>query len=368
MNSTGATAFGFSFDTTCEAPIGRYLAKRASAMIEARELTKRFVQPVREPGLRGALRHLIAPRQREITAVDRVSFTIEAGETVACVGPNGAGKSTTIKMLTGVLRPTQGSVRVAGLVPWQHRIQNNRNIGVVFGQRTQLWWDIPIRDSFDLLRDIYEVPPPVFERRLDELVELLELGPFVGVTARRVSLGQRMRAELAASLLHGPQVLFLDEPTIGLDHEVKARVRSFIRQLNERFQVTVLLTSHDLDDIQGICKRLIIVDDGRVVYDGGLQAARDLYARERLIHFVLNEPWSGHADAFAHVPQVRIRAGSASDLSIGFDRSTMSVAQVAEIVLRHADVADFRVDEPGIDAVLARVYAAKQGAEDAGGP
>jgi len=239
------------------------------SILEARGLTKVFRQPDKRPGLRGSLRHLVRPQWNERVAVDGIDLTVEAGEAVAYVGPNGAGKSTTVKMLTGILVPTAGTVRVGGVVPHQDRIANARQIGVVFGQRSQLWWDLPVRDSLELLRDMHGVSPSAYERSLARLDEVLRIGEVMSTVARKLSLGQRMRADLAAALIHEPSIVYLDEPTIGLDIAVKDRVRTFVRQLVAS-GTTVMLTTHDLADIEDICKRLVIIDEGRIVYDGDL--------------------------------------------------------------------------------------------------
>ena len=239
-------------------------------VVEARHLTKRFRSPTKSPGLAGAIKHLVRPRFEERLAVDGIDLSIEEGDSVAYVGPTGAGKSTTLKLLTGILVPSAGEVRVRGLVPHRQRVANARNIGVVFGQRTQLWWDLPVEESLRLLGDIYEVPRETFARTWRECMELLDLGPLLKRPARQLSLGQRMRCDLAASLLHAPSILYLDEPTIGLDVAVKERIRQFIRRLHRERGTTVLLTSHDLGDIEDLCQRLVMIDNGKILFDGPL--------------------------------------------------------------------------------------------------
>jgi ABC-2 type transport system ATP-binding protein len=239
-------------------------------IIQAKGLTKRFRRPVKQPGMAGALRHLFRPEYTDFIAVDDIDLAVMPGESVAYVGPNGAGKSTTVKLLTGILVPTSGHITVCGLTPFEKRMENARNIGVVFGQRTQLWWDIPVQGSFRLLGDIYEVPVDDYRRTFAELVEVLDLAALLPVPARQLSLGQRMRCDLAASLIHSPPVLYLDEPTIGLDVAVKARFREFIRFMHAHRNLTVMLTSHDLGDIEELCDRMIMIDKGRIVYDGAL--------------------------------------------------------------------------------------------------
>jgi len=259
-------------------------------IIEVHQLSKRFRIPKKAPGMAGAIKHLFQPSYEDKLALNEISFDIEAGESVAYVGPNGAGKSTTIKVLTGIIVPTAGEVRVQGLIPHQQRVQNNKRIGVVFGQRSQLWWDLPVIESLRLLGDIYEVPSEAFERTLTECSDLLELVPLLPKAARHLSLGQRMRCDLAAALLHSPNILYLDEPTIGLDVAVKARIREFVRHINRTRGVTVLLTSHDLADIEFICSRLILIDQGKIIYDGALQAFKHQFESQRVIQMTLSEP------------------------------------------------------------------------------
>ncbi len=270
-------------------------------IIQAKGLTKRFRRPRKQPGLRGALRHLVRPHYDTFTAVDAIDLTISTGESVAYVGPNGAGKSTTVKLLTGILVPTAGEITVCDLTPFEQRMANARNIGVVFGQRTQLWWDIAVQESFRLLGDIYDVPADAYQRTLAELVDVLGLEPLLSVPARQLSLGQRMRCDLAASLIHSPPVLYLDEPTIGLDVAVKARFREFIRYMHEQRGLTVMLTSHDLGDIEELCERMIMIDRGKIVYDGALADVTRRFGWEQRLHLTFGEeaPGAGTAAASA---------------------------------------------------------------------
>lgn len=238
-------------------------------------LIKHYRVSEREPGFAGALRGLISRRTRTIDALTDVSFSLERGELLGFIGPNGAGKSTTIKILAGILRPDGGRVVVDGLVPYVDRIRHVAHIGVVFGQRTQLWWDLPVIDGFDLLRHIYRIDAATYARTRDELVALLRLDKILDQPVRQLSLGQRMRAEIAAALLHVPSVLFLDEPTIGLDAPSKLAVREFVKRLNRERGVTVLLTTHDMHDIQAVAERVIVIGHGRVLADGTFDTLRD---------------------------------------------------------------------------------------------
>ena len=243
-------------------------------MIAMEHICKTYKVQKRNAGFREACRSLVRREYEHIHALDDVSFTIRDGEMVGYMGPNGAGKSSTIKILSGILMPDSGSCVIDGLVPWKNRIEHVRRIGVVFGQRSQLWWDIPVVDSFELLRDIYSVEQTQYRRNLEELTELLQLGELLKTPTRQLSLGQRIRCELAASLIHNPRILFLDEPTIGLDAVSKLAVREFIRKLNREHGTTVILTTHDMQDIQAIAQRVILIGKGRILLDGSLEDIR----------------------------------------------------------------------------------------------
>jgi viologen exporter family transport system ATP-binding protein len=313
------------------------------ALIELDGIEKRFTQRVK----RGRVRR----ERRVIRAVDGVSFEIEAGALVGYVGPNGAGKSTTVKMLTGILVPSAGRISVAGLDPSRQRIQLARRIGVVFGQRVQLWWDLPLRDSFELLRHIYRVPFDRWRANLDTFTELLELGPFLETPVRQLSLGQRMRGELTASMLHDPEILFLDEPTIGLDIVAKARVREFLASVNRERGVTVLLTTHDLSDIERLCRRLLIIDHGHVIYDGGLDTLIERYGEERTLIVDLEEPAEPLEVAGARVVRV-----DGPRQWLRFRRDEVSAAQLTAAVAAQAALVDLAIDEPDIEDVVRRIY------------
>ncbi|MEY4480149.1 MAG: hypothetical protein RLZZ267_827 [Bacillota bacterium] len=243
--------------------------------IEVHHLRKAFQVQQNRAGLKGSFQDLFKRSYKEVVAVNDIDFTIPKGEICGYIGENGAGKSTTIKMLTGILVPTSGEILVNGMVPYKDREKFVRNIGVVFGQRSQLWWDLGVIESFNLLRKVYRVPADEFKKRLDELVQRLDLADILHRPVRKLSLGQRMRCELAASLLHNPSIVFLDEPTIGLDIVVKSEIRDFLKELNQKYETTILLTTHDLQDIEALCSRVIMLDDGHIIYDGGLQQLKD---------------------------------------------------------------------------------------------
>ena len=319
-------------------------------MIELDRVEKTFV--VRER--RGRLRRV----RREVKAVDGVSFRVEPGELVGYVGPNGAGKSTTVKMLTGVLVPSAGRISVAGFDPTRQRVRLARRIGVVFGQRVQLWWDLPLRDSFELLRHIYRVPEARYRENLDAFVELLDLGPLLQTPVRQLSLGQRMRGELTASLLHDPELLFLDEPTIGLDVVAKARVREFLARQNREHGLTVLLTTHDLGDIERLCRRLIVIDHGHVIYDGDLDTLKARYGPERTLVVDLEEPAPP-----LEVDGARVVRVEGPRQWLAFRRDEVSAARLAAAVAERARLVDLALEEPDIEDVVRRIYTESAAAE-----
>jgi ABC-2 type transport system ATP-binding protein len=288
-------------------------------------------------------------RRASVVAVDHVSFHIAEGEFVGYVGPNGAGKSTTIKMMCGVLVPTGGVLHVDGLVPSKERRQLATRMGVVFGQRSQLWWDLPLRHSFKLVASLYKVDPARFRVRLDHLTDLLELGPLLDVPVRALSLGQRMRGELAAAVLPAPRVLFLDEPTIGLDVEAKASVRSFLADMNREDGTTVVLTTHDLGDIVQLCRRMLIIDHGRVIYDGTIEGLKDAYATGRGLVVDLRGP---EPPVVAGATLLRSE-GRRHWLEVPRDQRVPEV--VARLLADH-DVEDLRLEEPDIEDLIRRIY------------
>jgi ABC-2 type transport system ATP-binding protein len=313
------------------------------ATVELEHVAKTFSVRVK----RGRLQR----ERRLVRAVDDVTFSVDGGTMVGYVGPNGAGKSTTVKMLTGILVPTDGRISVAGLEPSRQRIALARRIGVVFGQRVQLWWDLPLRDSFELLRHIYRVPADRHRLNLDTFTELLELGPFLDTPVRQLSLGQRMRGELTASMLHDPELLFLDEPTIGLDVVAKARVREFLTEMNRERGVTVLLTTHDLDDIERLCSRLLILDHGRVIYDGGVDELKGRYGGERTLVVDLEEPAPP-----LELPGARVERVEGPRQWLRFRRDEVSAAELTAAVTAKARVLDLALEEPDIEDVVRRIY------------
>ncbi|GIX07364.1 MAG: ABC transporter ATP-binding protein [Candidatus Poribacteria bacterium] len=314
-------------------------------------LTKTYQIAEREPGPWGAVRGLFRRRYRRVVAVRDVSFSVESGELIGYVGPNGAGKSTTIKILAGILVPDSGRCRVLGRVPWRERVAHTARIGVVFGQRTQLWWDLPVIESFELLRDIYRVPETVYRKHRDELVDRLELSPLLDTPVRQLSLGQRMRCDLAAALLHGPAVLFLDEPTIGLDAASKLAVRDFLWEINRERNVTILLTTHDMDDIEALCSRVIVIADGEVFYDGSLEGLRARVTNERRLIVDLEDP--GLPLRVEGAVEIQ-REGHRRVLS--FDPTkTPTPLLIADVTAKYP-VRDLFVENPPIEEIVAQLY------------
>jgi ABC-2 type transport system ATP-binding protein len=319
--------------------------------ITVQDLIKTYSVSERRPGTWGALTSLVHRQYREVRALDGVSFAIEPGELVGYIGPNGAGKSTTVKVLAGILVPSGGTVSVVGRVPWLERIQHVAQIGVVFGQRTQLWWDLPVIESFDLLGEIYRVPPAQYRQTRDELVEIMELAALLDTPVRQLSLGQRMRCDLAAALLHRPRILFLDEPTIGLDAVAKLTVRGLIKRLNRDQGLTVILTTHDMDDIESLCSRVILINQGRILLDGTLDHMRRMVSTERRLVIILADEtnWIDGVDA-----QVLHRDGPR--LTLSFNPERVSAAQlIGDITSRYA-IRDLYVENVPIEEIVAQIY------------
>jgi len=324
------------------------------AQITVENLVKTYSIAERQPGLGGALRGLVHRHHRQIHALNGISFSLDQGELVGYIGPNGAGKSTTVKVLSGIIVPDSGSCRVLGRVPWLERVEHVRRIGVVFGQRTQLWWDLPVVESFELLRAIYKVPLSDYRRRLDELVALLDLSPFLDVPVRQLSLGQRMRCDLTAALLHGPELLFLDEPTIGLDAVSKLAVRDFIKRLNEENGTTVILTTHDMDDIEALCKRIMVIGEGAILSDGSLEDLRATVTSERHLIVDLEQ----EMEIVQNEAEVVRREGHRVHLR--FDPQRISTPELISRITAQYKVRDLFVENPPIEEIIARLYQAQE--------
>jgi ABC-2 type transport system ATP-binding protein len=321
-------------------------------LIDVQRLEKTFKVAEQRPGLAGALNSLMHREFRLVHAVRDISFRIERGEMVGCLGPNGAGKSTTIKMLTGILVPSGGTLEVFGMAPHRRRKQVAQRIGVVFGQRTQLWWDLPLIDSLELLRYIYRVPAERYAHNVRRLRDLLDLDGFLRTPVRQLSLGQRMRGDLAAALLHDPEILYLDEPTIGLDVVAKHRVRDFLREINRQEGATVLLTTHDMSDVEQLCSRVLIIDRGTLLYDGTLDGIRDRLGTERTLVVDLSDDVPGPVQVRAGI---EVRADGPRRW-LQFNRLETTAAElIAEVAARYP-LHDLTIDEPDIETIVRRIY------------
>jgi len=321
------------------------------SQIVVEDLVKTFKIAERRPGIWGAVRGLVDRQYRTVRALDGISFSIDAGELVGYIGPNGAGKSTTVKAISGILVPDSGRCEILGRVPWRERTAHVRDIGVVFGQRTQLWWDLPVTESFELLQSIYRIPLPDYGRSRDELVALLDLGPLLDVPVRQLSLGQRMRCDLAASLLHSPPLLFLDEPTIGLDAVSKLAVRDFIMRLNRERGVTVILTTHDMDDIEALCSRIMVIGQGRILSDGTLEDLRGRVSSERRLTVDLVE-----ANATIVDPDATLVSQEGHRVRLSFDPNRVSAAALIGRITAGQAVRDLIVEHPPIEEIIAQLY------------
>lgn len=331
-------------------------------MIEVNHISKDFVSPKKYPGLRGAIKGLFSNEKVVKTAVDDISFTIGKGEIVGYIGSNGAGKSTTIKMMTGILNPTKGTCRVAGIDPSRKRRENAQNIGVVFGQRTQLWWDLPLSESFTILKEIYNVSDEIYKEQMAFLNRVLELQEFFDRPVRTLSLGQRMRADLGAALLHNPKVLYLDEPTIGLDLVVKDNIREAIKEINEKYQTTVILTTHDIGDIEELCSRIIIIDEGKKIYDGSLANLKDTYGTKRKVTMEIRQPHKikelclaeslGVSDAECITEYDKEN----NALCVTFDKHKIQVPQILSAVMDVMEIKDVQIQETELAQIVKEIY------------
>jgi ABC-2 type transport system ATP-binding protein len=319
-------------------------------VIEVNELTKVFRKPIRGEGLSGMARTLFSRQYEEIRAVDGISFTVPDGEIVGYIGANGAGKSTTIKMMCGILTPTDGSVRIDGVEPYRKRRQVAQHIGVVFGQKTQLWWDIPLVESFKVLKEIYQISDEDYARRMDFLGEVLDFTRFLSQPVRTLSLGERMRADLAASMLHNPRILFLDEPTIGLDVLVKEKIRQAIHALNKTYGTTVVLTTHDMTDIEDLCSRIILLEKGTILYDGPLSSLKNRFGNLKTL--TLTVPAEIQAAAAPRLSPELALSEEDGRLVLRFDADTLALEQVVQYAFRDLRAMDMKIADISIGDVV----------------
>jgi len=320
-------------------------------IIELNGIGKTFKVARRAAGFKEAVKALFAREYTRVEALRDISFSIGEGEIVGYIGPNGAGKSTTIKVMSGILVPDAGSCSVLGYTPWRERTAYVRNIGVVFGQRSQLWWDVPVVDSFELLRDIYKIPEKSYREHVDSLTEALQLADLLHTPVRQLSLGQRMRCEIAASLLHGPTILFLDEPTIGLDAVSKLAVRQFVKTLNKERGVTVILTTHDMSDIEALADRILMIGKGTLLYDGSLRALRNRFGTYR----TLTADFREHG-APIDVPGAERLSWSSERAVYSYDSERVSMASVVTALSEHVELLDVAVDAKPIDEIVVQLY------------
>ena len=318
------------------------------SFITVKNLNKTFKVYERKSGLKEAFKSLIRRKVKIVKAVDDISFDIKKGEIVGYIGPNGAGKSTTIKMLCGILKPDSGEIKVAGFNPFKDRVKYVKNIGVVFGQKSQLWWDIPVMDSFELLRDIYKIE---YKKNLDELIELLQLEKFLHTPVRQLSLGERMRCEICASLLHNPKILFLDEPTIGLDAVSKVRVRKFIKEINKKRKCTIILTSHDMQDIESLTNRLIVIGHGKKLYDGTLSGIKHKFSSTKKLEILYNN--------LIKTPEVeftKVLKKEPGKVLLEVDMNNQTISNIVKVYSDYCEIKDINVYNKTIDEIIYELY------------
>ncbi|HEQ4208456.1 antibiotic transport system ATP-binding protein [Streptococcus pyogenes] len=324
-------------------------------MIEVSHLQKNFSKTIKEPGLKGALKSFVHPQREIFEAVKDLSFEVPKGQILGFIGANGAGKSTTIKMLTGILKPTSGYCRINGKIPQDNRQDYVRDIGAVFGQRTQLWWDLALQESYVVLKEIYDVPEKAFRKRMDFLNEVLDLNEFIKDPVRTLSLGQRMRADIAASLLHNPKVLFLDEPTIGLDVSVKDNIRRAITQINQEEKTTILLTTHDLSDIEQLCDRIIMIDKGQEIFDGTVTQLKQSFGKMKSLSFELKPGQEQVVSQFMGLPDITVERHELS-LDIQYDSSRYQTADIIQKTMADFAVRDLKMTDVDIEDIVRRFY------------
>ncbi len=329
-------------------------------MIEVKNLKKEFEKTIKDPGLSGAIMSLIHKKTTTVKAVDGLTMHVDEGEILGFIGPNGAGKSTAIKMLTGILTPTSGTLKINGQIPYKNRKEYVKEIGVVFGQRTQLWWDLPLVETYSVLKEIYCIDEAKFKDRMDFLNEVLNLQEFIKSPVRTLSLGQRMRADIAASMLHSPKVLFLDEPTIGLDVVVKDNIRKAISKINKNDKTTIILTTHDLNDIETLCERIVMIDKGKMVYDGSLYHMKETYGKMREVIIALNNPEEikniKPDKKFGLTADDYDIAKKANSVSMKFNSAKVEIPDMLNYILGTVSVKDITVKDADIEEIIKKIY------------
>ena len=320
-------------------------------MIELRNITKTFKISERTEGKFGLFRGSIIRKTKEIRALDNISFKIDQGQLIGYIGPNGAGKSTSVKVMSGILTPESGECIIMGRTPWKERVAHVSQIGVVFGQRSQLWWDVPVNDSFDLLKDIYDIPPGKFKERLNKLVQTMDLGSLLKTPVRQLSLGQRMRCEVAASLLHSPKILFLDEPTIGLDAVSKLALREFLKNENKENGVTMILTTHDMDDIEALCEKVMVIGHGKLLFNGNLNDLKREFSPLRRINAVMES-----AVASIQIDQAERIEIADNSCTVWFDPLKIPAHKIVADIAKNLPLVDITIEEQNIDEMIASMY------------
>lgn len=322
------------------------------SIIHVSNLSKSYKVPRKDPGLKGAFKSLFLPRTSFTHAVQDLNFAIEAGEIVAYLGPNGAGKSTTIKLLTGILTPSAGHIEILGIEPYEQRIENARNIGVMFGQRSQLRWDLPVIESFELHRRLYGLSNALYRQQMELFASVLGLGDLLSKNARSLSLGQKMLCNVALSLLHKPPIVYLDEPTIGLDIVVKERIRDFFVHMNREHGVSIILTSHDLEEVEKLCRRIIVIDKGHMLFDDSLEKLKNISGKTRIMTLELAHP-PQHLDSLSGMSVVESQGNR---LKVEFDSDQLSTTRLITDIAAHNDVRDLVVQEPEISTIVKSLY------------
>lgn len=329
-------------------------------MIHVENLTKEFKIYKKQPGFMGTVKGLFSREAEVKTAVDNISFHIDEGEIVGYIGANGAGKSTTIKMMTGILVPTSGKCVVNGIVPYKERQKNGKQIGVVFGQRTQLWWDLPLTETFSILKEIYEVSDEDYKKRMQFFNEVLEINEFINSPVRTLSLGQRMRADLAAALINNPKILYLDEPTIGLDVIVKENIRKAIKEINKEYKTTVILTTHDLSDIEELCNRIIIIDKGKAVYDGSIDEIKEKFGYMRSVQTFVKDIKAAKqiniAKEFRMSEEDVTTSIKENSVIVNFNRNKISISDIVAHIMSKVQVIDINIKETEIEEIVKKIY------------
>ena len=324
-------------------------------IIEVKDLEKVYKTADKEPGMIGYIKNLFHPKYKEFKAVKKINFSIEEGELVGYIGENGAGKSTTIKMLTGLLTPSSGEVIVDGLVPYENRIENNKKIGAVFGQKTQLWWDLPVIESFRLIKKMYKVPENEYRKNLKKFSELLDLDELLNKPVKNLSLGQKMRCEIAATFMHNPKIVYLDEPTIGLDVLVKEKIREFIKDINKEKNTTVILTTHDLKDIEEVCDRIILIDKGSIIYDGDKQLFKDTYGKQVLAEITIKNKTASITNETID-EEFEVVEEADTYIKVRFNHDKTTIMNVVNKVSNYCEIIDMHVQEQGLEEILKEIY------------